>query len=103
MALTFVAALGAAGLGMSSNANAGHGCGYGYEYGALTRATTVPGDTVRKSRTIAATTDSITTTVGIMATTAITVTADMDIMVTAVACISRLVSRRNRVDHCTTR
>ncbi len=34
LALTFVAALGAAGLGMSSNANAGHGCGYGYEYGA---------------------------------------------------------------------
>ena len=37
LALTFVAALGAAGLGMGSKAVAGHGCGYGryggYGYG----------------------------------------------------------------------
>jgi hypothetical protein len=30
LALTFVAALGAAGFGISSQAEAGHGCGYGY-------------------------------------------------------------------------
>jgi hypothetical protein len=56
--------------------------------------TTVRGDTFRECRTIAATTGSITTTIGIMditATMAIMVT--MAITVTAAACISRLVSR----------
>jgi hypothetical protein len=32
LALTFVAALGAAGFGLNGNAQAGHGCGYGGGY-----------------------------------------------------------------------
>ena len=85
---------------MSSNANAGHGCGDGYGYGGITRVTTVPGDTVRKFRTTAATSRSITITTGDHGHhgyrgTAGMVTMDtMVIMVTAAAFISRLVSRR---------